>query len=857
MAGEDRFSGAIQESLLTAMAYAGQEAAPILAVLTPEHFDGYYQDIASRIIDYRTRFREPPAPGHLDDIFDHVLSDPDHKQYRAYSRILVGMREQAPSLNVQYLVDRVVRFARSQRLKQGLIEAGERYSQGGDTRDDEVENILQRTLRDRIETADYGERLSDNPLDFLGRDEFEDGQQIRTGIDLLDRRGLVPTRGELYYLMGRKKAGKCISGDELVLLGDGRRKRIADVVRDKDPEILAMAPNGQLVLAKISEWWDNGVKPLVRVTTVTGRSISTTPNHQYFTPDGWRDLSELKVGDTIATPLNLDRIGVQRNISTSAVRLLGYLIADGGMTKTTSTTFTKLDRRIKRDFVECVEAFGDAVTEISDLDCYIISSEGNSRSKVRAWLNDLGLNGKKSRDKFVPEAIFQMEDALVAQFLQTLISCDGSIYKSNKEIEFSVSSKRLARDVQHLLLRLGIISRYSEFSARFNGQSIDGYAKIVVRGKENILKFLDVVGWFREGSEERVAEVRKFFEARKANRMHDCYKHSSDIMFEKIIQIEELPPGQTFDISVPKYHNFVAADIVVHNSWWLHHLGKRAARQYWNVAHISLENRTPRVKQRYVQSWLSVAKRSEKYLLAEFHKDKNDKLDDIDYEVMSPRFSFDNPKHRKDIEHLARRWAPSLGRILIKEWPSGVLSIPMLERWLDGLEASENFIPDMILLDYPQLMKLDPRDLRGSYGRIAVELRRIAGERNLAMCAVMQSNRQGEQAKLLQSHHVAEDISQIATADTIITYNRTEAERRLGLARLHVAGGRNDKDGFTVLISQSYDVGQFSLDSVPMAGSSYWEMLKEIDEAAARESISGERDAGVYDDDAAPEAADD
>src|SRR5438552_17197326 len=107
-------------------------------------------------------------------------------------------------------------------------------------------------------------------------------------------------------------------------------------------------------------------------------------------------------------------------------------------------------------------------------------------------------------------------------------------------------------------------------------------------------------------------------------------------------------------------------------SWWLQHLCRRGARQSWNCVHITLENKPKLVKQRYVQSWLSVAKRNEPYVLSDFLRDKQGVLDDINYEVRTPRMSFDNPKDRTEIERQTRRWRRSMDRILIKEWPSGV-----------------------------------------------------------------------------------------------------------------------------------------------------------------------------------------
>jgi replicative DNA helicase len=105
-----------------------------------------------------------------------------------------------------------------------------------------------------------------------------------------------------------------------------------------------------------------------------------------------------------------------------------------------------------------------------------------------------------------------------------------------------------------------------------------------------------------------------------------------------------------------------------------------------------------------------------------------------------------------------------------------------------------------------------------SYGRIIEELRGIGDERNMAIEVPHQANRGGESAKIIQAHHAAEDISIVATADLVLTYNATAEEKRKGLARLFVSNARNDEDRFTIFITQNYGTGQFVLQSAPDRG---------------------------------------
>src|SRR5206468_3066557 len=120
--------------------------------------------------------------------------------------------------------------------------------------------------------------------------------------------------------------------------------------------------------------------------------------------------------------------------------------------------------------------------------------------------------------------------------------------------------------------------------------------------------------------------------------------------------------------------------------------------------------------------------------------------------------------------------------LVIREFPSGSLTMDGLRAYLDGLERLHKFVPDIILLDYPALMAIDPARLRIDLGRGTMELRGIAGERNLMLVTPQQGNRAGEKTRWLGREHQAEDYSQGMTADIQLAYNQTLDERTLGLA---------------------------------------------------------------------------
>lgn len=261
-------------------------------------------------------------------------------------------------------------------------------------------------------------------------------------------------------------------------------------------------------------------------------------------------------------------------------------------------------------------------------------------------------------------------------------------------------------------------------------------------------------------------------------------------------------------------------------SWGLTHVGKFSLLQRKKVLHITLEMSEDRVMQRYVQSFFAISKREARIKIPRFEYDQLGRLIDIDIEeVVRPTLQDDGIRQKlvSKINREFRRRPP----LVVKQFPTGALTISQLNAYLDGLERFHKFIPDVIVLDYPDLMRLDSANLRVDTGTIYKNLRGIGVERHMAMVVASQGNRESSQAEIVTDAMVAEDFSKIATADNVITYNQTQQERALGLARLFVSNGRNDEDKFTTLISQSYATGQFCLDSTLML-SDYWDKVKSM-----------------------------
>lgn len=305
---------------------------------------------------------------------------------------------------------------------------------------------------------------------------------------------------------------------------------------------------------------------------------------------------------------------------------------------------------------------------------------------------------------------------------------------------------------------------------------------------------------------------------------------SADAVFNVLNQTEE----EGFTLGIPELddngiiprrkelYSFIAPK-KAGKSWWLTHLAKRALMQRWSVVIVTLEMGQNNYGARLLQSFFSISRRKAEVQVSRFTKDKEGGLTELVQETLTrPTLRDGNitdtlgPRIRREF----RKRPP----FKIKQFPTGSLDLAGLNAYLDGLQRFEGFTPDLILVDYPKLMKLNPNNLRLELGATYEGLRGIAITRNCAMGIVAQANASAEGASLVTGSMAGEDTSIIATSDVVLTYSQTKEEHKLGLARLYTSEVRNEESKVQILISQAYALGQFCLDSVRIK-SDYFEMM--------------------------------
>jgi replicative DNA helicase len=145
-------------------------------------------------------------------------------------------------------------------------------------------------------------------------------------------------------------------------------------------------------------------------------------------------------------------------------------------------------------------------------------------------------------------------------------------------------------------------------------------------------------------------------------------------------------------------------------------------------------------------------------------------------------------------------------RLVIKEFPTSTATVNTVRALLTQLANYEEFKPDMIIVDYLELLR-PTRDIQHEYQaqqRIAEEMRGLAMENSVLVWTATQTNRMGRAVKVITDAELGDSYGKIRTCDFAISLNQKEEEFDEGLMRAFVMKSRNGRPRFIVPMQVDY-----------------------------------------------------
>jgi len=286
----------------------------------------------------------------------------------------------------------------------------------------------------------------------------------------------------------------------------------------------------------------------------------------------------------------------------------------------------------------------------------------SGKNPIVLWLMQHGLWGKGASQKAIPKVVFTLPRNQLALFLNRLFATDGWACTTPKsklaQIGYATTSERLARQIQHLLLRFGIIAGLRIRTVKYKGTPRVAW-QLQITDPWSIRAFAQEIGMF--GREIGVGKVLSMVEdrgrkpntdtvpagiwrtiasakgpepwaslARRAGLTGTSNIHAgrrglsrnrllaiaqavqelpltqladSDVYWDEIVSISPVGPKQVYDLTIPETHNFVANDICVHNTTLCMNIAQHAALTHKiPVAIFSLESSKEQLVQRILCS---------------------------------------------------------------------------------------------------------------------------------------------------------------------------------------------------------------------------------------------------------------
>ncbi len=436
-------------------------------------------------------------------------------------------------------------------------------------------------------------------------------------------------------LLADLRESGCLTASTRVVRADTNQEvALRDLLAagERDIPVWSLDERLKYVKATMSHVFATGQKETYLLRLASGRHIEATGNHRFLTLDGWIPLAELPVGSRIGAPRLVPPPTNQAPWPEDRVVLLAHLLGAGSFVKNQPLRYASADEASLAAVTAAAQHFG--VTAVRDcspaarvntlrLAAPYRLARGR-RNPIASWLEDLGLSGLRSHEKFVPDEIFRLPDDQVALFLRHLWANDGSVTIDRKQrgggIYFDSTSRRLLDDVASLLRRFSINSRIRDVTPGLHRPEFT----LDVSGREDQLTFLAKIGAYGARAEQcqRLLSIlasiatnpnvdtipsdvwrrvraalgepqvshRQFAAsigaqfsasglekqspsrgrlAKVAALLDDADLElvaTNDVLWDEIVAVEPLGLLDVYDATVLGQHNFIADGIAVHNS---------------------------------------------------------------------------------------------------------------------------------------------------------------------------------------------------------------------------------------------------------------------------------------------------
>ncbi len=405
----------------------------------------------------------------------------------------------------------------------------------------------------------YSMTLSSNKLIFIDKDgnqnvAFDDAGNV--GINTTTPQNTLNVVGDLNV------TGFSITDDSLISMADGSKKKIKDIKAGE--EVLSLdEKTGKIVSNKVQALLDHGIKPIYEMTTESGKSINTTAEHPYYLKSFVKEGYILNAKGEIINnlPLNSGGLTFSNNFDKSekVVSIKGGVIFN--------TTIPKYslggNSLLLRKCLSNVNIIRDSDLAILD-NCLSVEPRGTFLISCFCFIN----NSVTSFGKFSSERNFNL-------FLEENMFFFPDEFRS---ICHNGKDSKLCERWKIILKNLINADTCSEqfqnlpdhdpcsYKSRSSSADFTVSDDVIINFNPHVGSNDNVVFKDYDNSDELGTWIEvQYLKVGDEIAVPDY--STGTIKWEKITSINTLEPQHVYDLAIEGTRNFIANDIVAHNTY--------------------------------------------------------------------------------------------------------------------------------------------------------------------------------------------------------------------------------------------------------------------------------------------------
>ena len=438
------------------------------------------------------------------------------------------------------------------------------------TNDGWIELVNHRRLY--IKGADNPDSLRGLGLSYVVLDEYAD-MKPNVWSEIIEP-ALMDVEGSALFI-------GCVTEDTLIL-GEQGLEEIG-----KSPEGYTYENKNLYGLGgwhKAENRYGNPKLPTKKLITKAGLELEATPNHKIWTPDGWRRLDSLSIGDKLYIQYDQQVYGNEKT-SDDWAYFLGLYLAEGCA---------------ESDRYRVIISSGD--DEIHE---WLASTYGFSRydkfhsrlnskeffSSLREWYPDAGK--VRAPNKALSDRCLRLAKENLQSLLSGYFDGDGTAHKHKKAVACTTSSHKLSKQLQILLLNLGMrAARSKHVTPPTERVKVPSLVHRISLDGDSAVTFARNVGfrlrrkqmrteaweygtghqyWFdREdfgkltGTDGYLSRVNKITRT-TLDRVDTTGRYDKKLIADEVLEIRD-GEAETFDFCIPDTHSYFSNGLISHNT---------------------------------------------------------------------------------------------------------------------------------------------------------------------------------------------------------------------------------------------------------------------------------------------------